>query len=69
MHGTAFYEHAHEDDKQDTHAYDGVPVFGDPVGDSLQCLLVQEEILETYQWSFGVNSATLEEYVAIALKS
>lgn len=57
--GAALDEHAHEDDEQDAHQAHHVPVLRDPLGDGLQRLPVEQQVLEPHQWALGVDGAAL----------
>lgn len=57
--GAAFDEHAHEDDEQDAHQAHHVPVLRDPLGDGLQRLPVEQQVLKPHQRALGVNGAAL----------
>lgn len=57
--GAALDEHAHEDDEQDAHQTDHVPVLRDPLGDGLQHLPVEQHVLEPHQRALGVDGAAL----------
>lgn len=57
--GAALDEHAHEDDEQDAHQAHHVPVLRDPLGDGLQRLPVEQQVLEPHQGALGVDGAAL----------
>lgn len=55
VHGATLDEHAHKDHKQYAEQAHHVPIFRHPLGNGLQGLLVEQQILELNQRALGVD--------------
>lgn len=55
VHGATLDEHTHEDHKDDAKQTHHVPILRHPLGNGLQCLLVEQQILEPHQRTLGIH--------------
>jgi hypothetical protein len=61
-------EDGHEDNKSDAHQEHGPPELCHPLGNGEEGLLIEQQVLESGQRTFGIDLSALEEDIAVALK-
>lgn len=66
--GTAFDEHAHDEDEGHAQEHNPIPIERDPLGHSVERGLVKEQVLEAGQRALGINGSALLEHVAVTLE-
>ena len=66
--GKAANEDGHEDDEGDAHKKHGPPELGHPLRNGEEGLLIEQQVLESCQRTFGIDLSALEEDVAVALE-
>jgi hypothetical protein len=68
VHSTTLDENSHKNEEHDAHQHTQVPVLNHILLQRLQQFFVEQEILQSHQWTVGINSTTFEEHVTIALE-
>jgi len=66
--GETLDEESHEDDKPHAHQQDSVPVRRDPLCNSQESFLIEEQIFQPDKRTLRVHLSALEEDITVALE-